>query len=415
MKQTMKKNIKFMAFAALVLAASCNKVEIDTTVEKELITVELNPEVKSSLSGVNTIWSEGDAVSVTVGGKNIGTLTLVEGSVFSGEIEAGYNGDATLNYPAGVTSVPAVQVAVENSFANGAALLEGTTTVAALRNGEGATLSNQTALLQFTVAQAGDVTFEVGTANYIVTGCETGKTYYACIAPASNVSLVARISGYLSKSASSAKTFNANEISNLNNLPAPVKSEWGVVGLNGNWSTDIAMYKDVSGYSVVKNVTIKSTDEFKFRVGNWTKEIAGGLTAPDTKRANNTSSKTNITMSAEGTYDLYTDGSNYYVMTPGQLPGSATKPSAITITVSSVDKSYKCLHMWGAVSLNCKYNSGSTWTVSVPADKLNDKVRVILTKGRGDNQWSNQTNDSDELCMRNPMELKVTSNKATHK
>lgn len=411
----MKKYFAYIAFAALVFAVSCNKEEINTTVETELITVEINPEVKTSLSGVNTEWTAGDAVSVTVAGKNIGTLTLVDGNTFSGEIEAGHNGNATLNYPAGVTEVPATQAAVANSFANGAALLEGTTTMAALRAGEGATLSNKTALLQFSVAQAGDVTFEVGATKYTVTGCETGKTYYACIAPASNVSLVARIGGYLSKAASSNKTFEANEISELSSLPAPVKSEWGVVGLNGNWNTDVAMYKDVSGYSVAKNVTIKSTDEFKFRVGNWAKEIAGGLTAPDTKRANNTSSKANITMSAEGTYDLYTDGSNYYVMTPGQLPGSATSPSAITITISSVDKSYKCLHMWGAVSLNCKYNSGSTWTVSVPADKLNDKVRVILTKGNGDNQWSNQTSDSDELCMRNPMELKVTNNKATHK
>ena len=118
----MKKYFAYIAFAALVFAVSCNKEEVNTTVETELITVEINPEVKTSLSGVNTEWTAGDAVSVTVAGKNIGTLTLVDGNTFSGEIEAGHHGDATLNYPAGVTEVPATQAAVANSFANSSTL-----------------------------------------------------------------------------------------------------------------------------------------------------------------------------------------------------------------------------------------------------------------------------------------------------
>ena len=69
----MKKHFVFLASAALVIAASCNKAEIDTPVEgapveTELISVQLNPETKTSLSGMETVWSEGDAVSVRISG-----------------------------------------------------------------------------------------------------------------------------------------------------------------------------------------------------------------------------------------------------------------------------------------------------------------------------------------------------------
>lgn len=269
-EQTMKKIFMLMASAAIVFAASCNKIEEVNTpepvVETELITVDLNPMTKTSLDGKATTWSAGDAVSVTVGGENIGTLTLVEGSTFSGEVKAGHNGEATLNYPAGVTSVPASQAAVAGSFANGAALLEGKTTMDALRAGEGAQLSNTTALLQFSVAQAGDVTFEVGSTKYTVTGCQTDKTYYACVAPAT-ASFTARINGYLSKQASKNPTFTANKISDLGQLPAPEASGWVVAGAYNNWKDDATakkLYKDISGF-VVKN--FEPTGEFKLVSG----------------------------------------------------------------------------------------------------------------------------------------------------
>lgn len=225
MRKTMKKYFILMASAALMLAVSCNKEEVNTPAtsnETELITVQINPETKTSLNGFDTIWSAEDAISVTVGGENIGTLTYTgEGNEFSGEVEAGHSGAAILNYPAGVTEVPAIQVAKENSFAEGAALLEGTTTMDDLRAGEGVTLNNTTALLKFSVAQAGDVTFEVGAAEYTVTGCETGNTYYACVAPAADVNFVARIDGYLSKAAANTVSFPESQITDLGTLPEP--------------------------------------------------------------------------------------------------------------------------------------------------------------------------------------------------
>ena len=166
----MKKYSMFLAMAALVSAMSCSKEvdspeNVNTAVEKEVITVRLSsPSTKTALEGTKTVWLEGDKVSVTVGDKIIGELELVEEDIFKGEVEAGYDGEATLNYPAGVTAVPATQEAVAGTFADEAALLEGKMSMDDLRAGKNAELVNTTSLLQFSVAQAGDVTFEVGTA-----------------------------------------------------------------------------------------------------------------------------------------------------------------------------------------------------------------------------------------------------------
>ena len=81
----MKKYFISLALVALAILVSCNKEEVntttDTTAQTEFITVELNPQTKTSLDGMATVWSKDDAVSVIVDGNNIGTLTLVEGNV----------------------------------------------------------------------------------------------------------------------------------------------------------------------------------------------------------------------------------------------------------------------------------------------------------------------------------------------
>ena len=304
-KQTMKKIFILMASAAVVLAASCNKMEevntpVDTPVETEVITIDINPMTKTSLDGKATVWSKGDAVSVTVGDKNIGSLKLVQGSTFSGEVEAGHTGAATLNYPAGVTTVPATQAAVAGSFANGAALLEGTTTMEALRAGEGANLSNTTALLKFSVPQAGDVTFEVGTAKYTITGCKTEEIYYACVAPASGVDFVARIGGYLSNKASNKATFKANQVANLETLLAPVVStKYGIAGTFQSpttWdaSNPIEMYNDIDGKVIINNVELYKDDAFKVVVDkSWDESYGNG--------------SANMTVEKNGIFDIVFD------------------------------------------------------------------------------------------------------------
>ena len=225
---TMKKYIIFIASAVLMMTA-CVKEEINTTItgETEFISVELNAATKTHLLGTITNWTPGDQVRVTVDGKNLGSLTLVEGNIFAGEIESvGLDGklSATINYPADVTEVPKSQKAVAGSFADEAALLEGTTTLAELRKGNGAELANKTALLQFTVAQAGDVTFEVGTKKYTVTGCQTGSTYYACVEPATTgVNLSYTIGGIKGVKSKTGVTFTVGKIYNLGKLSNKVR------------------------------------------------------------------------------------------------------------------------------------------------------------------------------------------------
>ena len=218
----MKKNFILFIATALLLAVSCIKEEANVAGEKELITVKLNPLTKTQLDpdGTNTFWSEGDVVSVSVGGNKIGDLTLVEDDVFSGEIESGYdnNDEVVLNYPSGVTDVPSVQEAVENSFANGSALLEGTTTIGNLRKGKGASLQNKTALLQFSVAYDGDVTFSVGSKKYTVTGCIADALYYACIEPVVDASLSFTLSEVGGLKSKPTVTFEANKLYKLGEL-----------------------------------------------------------------------------------------------------------------------------------------------------------------------------------------------------
>lgn len=322
MKKTMKRYFIFIASAVLSLAASCVKEEVSTPAGTEVITVELNPVTKTAL-GENgaTTWSEGDAVDVIVGGASVGTLNLVEGNTFSGELTTeGLTGDATLHYPAGVNAVPTEQKAVAGSFYNKTALLEGTTTLDALRKGQGATLSNITALLKFSVAQAGDVVFTVGETTYTVTGCEAGENaYYACVAPVAEAALSYTIAGVEGANSKSGVTFKAGEIYNLGTLNVVVVSNYGLVGSFQGW--DVAnpgeMFEYGDGWAVAKNVELYKTDEFKFVKGN-TWDGSYGTSSVTTLKNNEetkvvTSDSQNMKVSTNGRFNLYLHPTNELV------------------------------------------------------------------------------------------------------
>ena len=268
----MKKFFIFLAVAALVSAMSCTKeVNSDTVVEKETISVRLSPETKTALEGTKTVWLEGDQVSVTVGGSVIGTLDFVGEDLFKGDVEAGHDGTATLNYPAGVTSVPTTQKAVAGTFADEAALLEGTISMDDLRAGNSAVLANKTALLQFSVAQAGDVTFEVGSTKYTVTGCETGATYYACVAPETG-KLSYTLGGKIGANEKADFSPVANTIYSLGELTIKT-TEIGIVGSfqkGTTWDVNnpVAMDCLADGWVFAENVELYKDDEFKFVTGN---------------------------------------------------------------------------------------------------------------------------------------------------
>ena len=389
LKKTMKKYFIYLASAAMLLATSCAKEEVNTTGETELITVQLNPETKTALSGMATVWSEGDAVSVTVGGKNIGTLELVEGNTFSGEIEAGHDGEAVLNYPAGVTSVPAEQAAVVGTFANGAALLEGTTTVAALRAGTGATLQNQTALLQFQTPVAGDVAFTIGSTTYTVTGCETGKTYYACVDPENTGKLTYTVGIVLGGKEASSFTPVANKIHPLGTLTLK-ESQYGVIGNTGDWGdeADIKMYETTEdNFYVAYGVEV--TSGFKVRkAGAWDNNYNFGTTSITAKSANSIvgvytdggSTDINVT---NGTYDIYFDRlkGQVYIMTPGTSHETATKPTPTSYY--SLAGSFTGGGWDDTVAMN--YSGDGIWT-NVQTFAANNEFKV-KNKGNWDASW----------------------------
>lgn len=386
----MKKYFIFMASAALMLAASCNKMEevntpVEPVVETELITVELNPMTKTALGAEGaTTWSAGDKVSVTVDNEHIGDLTLVEGSTFSGELVAGKSGDALLHYPSGVTAVPAEQTAVAGSFADDAALLDGTTTMEALREGTSVELKNSTALLKFTVAQAGDVTFEVGDTDYTVTGCETGKTYYACVAPAADVAFTARIGGYLSKQASSNVTFTASKIAPLGELPAPVASDYALIGSHGDWKFTSLITLYIEGNSYVA-YNISGLDEFKIINKSATDWVNGTLT---TNRGGGE------TVKASGiTYQkLFDNGSNLKVSSTSAKYNLTVSSDWSEITIEELNINAKPSN-YSIIGSNNNWDSDivlmTTSTENILVAKNIDFKKDVGVKIREGRDWTN--------------------------
>ena len=411
----MKKFFVYMASAAFMFAA-CNKADIDvpvedvnTPVETETITVDLNPMTKTSLDGKNTVWSDGDVVSVTVEGKKIGELKLVEGSTFTGEVEAGHTGVAVLNYPSGVDAVPTTQTAVENSFANGAALLEGTTTMEALRAGEGASLQNKTALLGFSPAVAGDVTIMLGDASYSITGCVASKFYYACVAPAKNVALSYTIAEAPGTKSKSSVTFDAGLMYQLNELQVLPSSGWFLPGAHNGWNTTkTALYKD-GDYYVARNVSI-AAGGFKFhhKTYGW-KGVSSSSIALSEWHTFNGANDIKIS-SPTGAYDVYmtTDGSRFQVV----AAGSAT-PSAPVLNTAKDNYLYLNPSIWnvdGARFAAYFFENGEKWLSMTDPDgdgiyeveKPSGYTKVIFCRMNGSNttnNWNNKWNQSGDLTI----------------
>ena len=409
----MKKFFVYMASAAFMFAA-CNQAEIEAPVENdntniedvmpvetETITVDLNPMTKTSLDGMNTVWSNGDVVSVTVDGKNIGTLKLVEGSTFSGEVEAGHNGEATLNYPADVTSVPTTQTAVENSFANGAALLEGTTTMDALRNGKGASLQNKTAILSFSSPIAGNVAFTIGNTTYTVEGCAANMTYYVCVDPANSGKLSYTAGLALGAKEKASFAPEANKVYSLGALTFK-ESMFGVTGDNNSWNGDVMMYEtSQDNFFVAYNITFSNAGGFKVRkAGEWNDSYNYGTTTTTTKTKNNVvgvytqGDSKDIKVNA-GTYDIYFDrlAGQVYLMESGKSHTTATKQSngATYCLIGSFAGSN-----WSDIDMT--YSGDGIWTIS-RTFAANDEWKV-RKKGTWNENWghSNVWPGKDDLA-----------------
>lgn len=386
----MKKIYILMASAALMFAASCNTLEevnTDSAVETELITVELNPATKTALGADGTTtWDADDKVSVTVGGEVVGTLSLVEGSTFRGEITAGLSGEATLNYPAEVTAIPEPQAAVKGSFADGAALLEGKTTVEELRAGEGTILENTTALLKFSPTIAGDVAFAIGDKTYTVKGCEAGEEYYACVDPvAGKLSYTVGIVLGAKEKAEFAP--EASKIYPLGELTLKENATYAVVGdySNDGWSTDKMMYETTQdNLFVAHNINFAAKGNFKIRkAGVWEDAYNFGSANTTTKTINSAigvfthGSSADINVNA-ATYDIYFDrlAGQVYIMEPGKSYTEATKQVAPESTYYS---------LIGTIA-------GSNWDKDFDLAYSGDGIWTIVQNFNANNEWKIRKN-----------------------
>ena len=455
-KKVMKKNL-FVAAAMMVAMTACVKeADVNVDVEENVPQTEEKVWVEFSTDAVTKaalqegdgehqiVWEEGDKISIN--GETFEVTEIKEEGLkatFGAFVPADFSAPYSAVYPASagtsfneltVNGTPAVVAGgfddiVSVAYSDDTSLqFKHVTSLFKFQVPSGfavntVTISADEALAGKVSVEMADeesapaITVKNAVKEVTLTGTFTpGQNYYVAVLPGTKTNLTVRLNGYLSKTWANQVNVTTGMVANMKNLPAPVKSAWSVIGLGGDWSTDIAMYNDVDNYSVIKGVSIKSTDEFKFRKdGNWDTQIAGGLTAPNTIRD---AGWVNITVSEAGVYDVYVDkNNNYFIMTTGKLPSAATTPGDIEITVTyeGTDRDY--LHMWsdgGEVANNMKQTSANTWVVTIPkGDQQKRDYSVILKKGDG---WGNaQTADSDRMCLRNPMPLKIVDNKATHK
>ena len=465
------KRIYSYVFAAVAMfaAVSCQKENAfdapEVNEEAFAITAVANADTKTVLDGLKTYWTPTDALTAfdATGANRKFTTDITENSASARfttptftlpeNIEAGkllavypYTEGATTDFQTKVSGleIPATQQAVVAGFDPDAAIsyvLDGVANQYSLK------FNNVYGLFEFTVKSdgvkkvtvkangdekiAGPVDLYLNGTLAPATGAVSevtlegdfvnGSTYYVALIPGTYASgVTVSFDGTEVKSTTKSITLEKNQVRGMGELSAPEASEWALSGTFNSWG-DMVMYKtSTDGLLVVKGVEIKSTDEFKFRKNKkWENQIAGGLTAPNTER---TVGWVNITVSEPGTYDVYlnVNSSKYYIMTAGKTPKDAGQPGPIQITVIfDGDTNRNYLHMWsdgGEVANNMKCTSTSPfqWNVTIPAgDQQKRDYQVILKKGDGWNSY--KTADSDKLCLRNPMPLKIENNKAVHK
>ena len=122
-----------------------------------------------------------------------------------------------------------------------------------------------------------------------------------------------------------AKAWFINDGSYPGGGAAPVASEWGLIGVAGDWNNNVPMYEE-GEWIVARNVTFTDNNEFKFRKGNtWGTELVyEGVVSPDAEYACAAGSG-NSTIAQGGTYDVYLAATldKFYVMTPGKTPADA--------------------------------------------------------------------------------------------
>lgn len=245
----MKKNLFMLAAVALMSFTACNKeeVSVENPVDNQTpaTVVEFTASfatTKTTLDteGSKTLWVESDRIDIN--GQEFKIKELIDGGLSAkfenvNDLPGDFAAPFTATYPYGVTEVPAAQTAKAGTF-DPAAVLE-------TAESDDYTLSfkNVTSLLKFQVATAcetvtitsSDALAGSSAKTVTVTGSfVTDETYYAAVLPGEKADFVVRMDGYLSRNAASV-TVGESTIANMGTLPAPVKSDYALVGSHTSW------------------------------------------------------------------------------------------------------------------------------------------------------------------------------------
>lgn len=262
-------------------------------------------------------------------------------------------------------------------------------------------------------------TLKVSPVVEIVAGATS--SFYLAVKPFTasvNSELTLKLNGDLSKTVqlTEEKTFESGIINTLNfDLKADdsyiAPDVWGLVGTMTNWSDDGDIEMLVEGdYLVAKDVTLTTKDEFKFRTNKtWGTELTAGKVKPDFNYAV-ASGSGNISVTEDGTYDIYLDLANsmLYVMTSGKTPADATRNELVQVEFYCEKSSWtnNCLHLWGAISsgewpgltteevITINDIEYYKWTVETYTTSLGEKYQLLFHNGNGA-----QTADSEALLL----------------
>ena len=347
-KKIMKKNLFMVAAVALIATVSCNKELENNSVQGPASDVVFVAELEqpgddvevaapaaaqtktalgSTTNGVTAVnWVKDDKIKIN----GVEFTAASAGSKTNFTTTASFNSASTYNavYPAtaagasdlskvtipasqkGTFAEAAISVAKSStqslSFKNVASILKfqvpsacSTITIESTSNLAGTfpvTFSNDLPVIG---------TVSSGSKKITLTGSfTTGKDYYVAVLPGSHKFTV-RLDGYLSKASTTAVTTKRAVITNLKALPEPQESDYKIMGVDGDWTTGLALYKDVDCY-VRKNVSFTASTEFKMCQGSvWGRPItlAIGKWAFTYDVTNNLTGLT-------GSYDIYVSKAN---------------------------------------------------------------------------------------------------------
>lgn len=310
--RTMKKIYAFlMSAVALVGFAACseglNEITVNGNENTTEVTLfaEFEDDTRMTLNGNTPEWEKGDVIyinGVEFTAQEAGSAVQFKGTVSEDMIGQAY----TAYFGTKDGKVAAEQTAVAGHMSKET---PATAEIAAFESGMTIEFKNAAALLQFTPSFSGDVTFAVvGGETVTLKGCESGKTYYAAVTPATwTEGVVVTCCVLPIKSGAVGQVIERNKIYPLGTLKMPTaNATWGIAGNFQGWAagTPEALY-DTGRWLVACNLT-NLNGGFKFvKDKKWDVSYGSILTKANPSITLTTSSDGNLIAPDAKGYDVY--------------------------------------------------------------------------------------------------------------